>query len=88
MKIYVLDFDVEGFSVLRFLGIKRINDWFKINNSGEKMCGQISPYTLLFDDIIEASLMFKSDFANTKRSYKGFVLYFVGKYTFVFFKFN
>ncbi|CAF0826551.1 unnamed protein product [Rotaria sordida] len=77
LKVYALDFDLEGFSILRFFGIKRINDWFQINNSGEKMCGTLSPYTLLFDDVIEASLMFKSDFANTKRPYKGFLLYFI-----------
>ncbi|CAF2491192.1 unnamed protein product [Rotaria sp. Silwood2] len=77
LKIYAINFDIEGLSVLRFLGIKRINDWFQINNSGEKMCGTLSPYTLLFDDVIEASLMFKSDFANTKRAYTGFLLYFI-----------
>ncbi|CAF2256600.1 unnamed protein product [Rotaria magnacalcarata] len=77
LKIYVLNFDVEGLSVLRFFGIKRNNDWLKINNSGEKMSGTLPAYTLLFDDIIETSLMFKSDFANTKRSYSGFLLYFI-----------
>ncbi|CAF3410355.1 unnamed protein product [Rotaria sp. Silwood1] len=77
LKIYAVNFDIEGLSVLRFFGIKRINDWLQINNSGEKMCGTLSPYTLLFDDVIEASLMFKSDFANTKRAYTGFLLYFI-----------
>lgn len=79
LKIYALDFDIEGLSALRFFGIKRINDWLQINNSGEKMFGTKPAYTLLFDDVIEASLMFKSDFANTKRPYKGFLLYFIGK---------
>ena len=78
MKIYALNFDLEGLSVLRLLGIKRVNDWLQINNSGKKMFGTLSPYTLLFDDVIEASLLFKSDFANTKRSYTGFLLYFIG----------
>jgi hypothetical protein len=61
------------------LGITRINDWLQINNGGEKMYGTRPAYTLLFDDVIEASLMFKSDFANTKRPYNGFLLYFIGK---------
>jgi hypothetical protein len=78
LKIFALDFDVEGLSVLRLLGIRRINDWFQINNSGEKMYGIRAAYTSLFDDVIEASLMFKSDFANTKRTYHGFLLYFIG----------
>lgn len=43
------------------------------------MFGIREPFTLLFDDVIEASLMFKSDFANTKRAYSGFLLYFIGK---------
>jgi hypothetical protein len=43
------------------------------------MFGTRPSYTLLFDDVIEASLMFKSDFANTKRPYNGFLLYFIGK---------
>jgi hypothetical protein len=77
LKIYALDFDIEGLSVLRWLGITRINDWLQINNSGEKMFGTRPSYTLLFDDVIEASLMFKSDFANTKRPYNGFLLYFI-----------
>jgi hypothetical protein len=42
------------------------------------MYGTRSAYSLLFDDVIEASLMFKSDFANTKRPYNGFLLYFIG----------
>lgn len=79
LKIYALNFDVESLSVLRFLGIQRLNDWFQINNSGQKMSGSLAPYTLLFDDIIEASLVFKSDFANSKRPYSGFLLYFIGK---------
>lgn len=66
-------------SALRFFGIKRINDWFQINNSGDRMYGTRPAYTLLFDDVIEASLVFKSDFANSKRPYKGFLLYFIGK---------
>ena len=78
LKIYALDFDIEGLSALRLLGITRINDWLQINNSGEKMYGTRGSFHLLFDDVIEASLMFKSDFANTKRSYKGFLLYFIG----------
>ncbi|CAF0895416.1 unnamed protein product [Adineta steineri] len=77
LKVYALDFDIEGLSVLRLLGVKRVNDWLQINNSGEKMFGTRPAYTLLFDDIIEASLMFKSDFANTKRPYNGFLLYFI-----------
>jgi len=78
LKIYVLDFDVEGLSALQYIGIKRVNDWFQINNSGERMYGTRSAFTPLFDDVIEASLMFKSDFANSKRPYKGFLLYFIG----------
>ncbi|CAF1129219.1 unnamed protein product [Adineta ricciae] len=77
LKIYALDFDVEGLSALRLFGITRINDWLQINNSGEKMYGSRPPYTPIFDDVIEASLMFKSDFANTKRPYNGFLLYFI-----------
>jgi hypothetical protein len=42
------------------------------------MFGTRPAYTLVFDDVIEASLMFKSDFANTKRPYNGFLLYFIG----------
>jgi hypothetical protein len=79
LKIYTLDFDIEGLSVLRLLGITRANDWLQINNSGEKMYGTRPPFTLIFDDVIEASLMFKSDFANSKRPYNGFLLYFIGK---------
>jgi len=59
--------------------ITRINDWLEINNNGEKLYGIRSPFTLLFDDVIEASLMFKSDLSNTKREYHGFLLYFIGK---------
>jgi len=77
LKIFSLDFDIEGLSFLRFFGLKRTNDWLQINNSGEKMFGTRPAFTLLFDDVIEASLMFKSDFANSKRPYNGFLLYFI-----------
>ncbi|UJR38170.1 hypothetical protein I4U23_030846 [Adineta vaga] len=77
LKIYIVDFDVEGLSAVRFFGFKRINDWLQINNSGEKMYGSRRSYTQIFDDVIEASLMFKSDFANSKRPYNGFLLYFI-----------
>ena len=80
LKIFALDFDIEGLSVLRFFGVKRANDWLQINNSGERMFGTRSAFTLLFDDVIEASLMFKSDFANSKRPYNGFLLYFIGRF--------
>ncbi|CAF1080895.1 unnamed protein product [Rotaria sordida] len=77
LKIYALDFDIESISVTRLTSITRINDWLEINNNGEKLYGIRSPFTLLFDDVIEASLMFKSDSSNTKRSYNGFLLYFI-----------
>ncbi len=79
LKIYALDFDIESISVTRLTSITRINDWLEINNNGEKLYGIRSPFTLLFDDVIEASLMFKSDLSNTKREYHGFLLYFIGK---------
>jgi len=78
LKIYALDFDIESVSVTRLTSLTRINDWLEINNNGEKLYGSRIPFTLLFDDVIEASLMFKSDIANTKRAYHGFLLYFIG----------
>jgi hypothetical protein len=62
--------------------VTRINDWLEINKNNEKLYGTRPPFTLLFDDVIEASLAFKSDFANSKRSYNGFLLYFIGKIIF------
>lgn len=78
LKIYVIDFDIEGLSAVRWIGLRRINDWLQINNNGEKLFGTRPAYTLLFDDVIEAPLVFKSDFANSKRPYNGFLLYFIG----------
>jgi hypothetical protein len=58
--------------------LTRINDWLEINKSGEKLYGTRVPFTLLFDDVIEASLTFQSDSTDSKRSYHGFLLYFIG----------
>ncbi|CAF1640582.1 unnamed protein product, partial [Rotaria sp. Silwood1] len=77
LKIYALDFDVESISVTRLTRITRITDWLEINSNGDKLYGIRPPFTLLFDDVIEASLMFKTDLSNTKRSYNGFLLYFI-----------
>jgi len=77
LKIYVLDFDIESIRVTRLTSVTQINDWLEINNNGEKLYGIRSPFTLLFDDVIEASLTFKSDLTNTKRPYHGFLLYFI-----------
>ena len=79
MKIYALDFDVESVTVTRPMNTVNLNDWLEINNNEEKLYGTRVPYTLLFDDVIEASLEFKSNLANTKRPYHGFLLYFIGK---------
>lgn len=79
LKIYALDFDVESISITRLTGLAHVNDWLEINNNGEKLYGARTPFTLLFDDVIEASLAFKSDMTNSKRSYNGFLLYFIGK---------
>lgn len=81
LKIYAIDFDIEGLSAIRWIGLRRINDWLQISNNGEKLFGTRPAYTLLFDDIIEAPLVFKSDYANSKRPYNGFLLYFIGKQT-------
>ena len=84
LKIYALEFDIESISVTRPSQITRINDWLEINDNGDKLYGTRSPYTLLFDDFIEASLVFKSNSANSKRPYNGFLLYFIGKLTFIY----
>ncbi len=79
LKIYVLDFDIESVRVMRVTSITQINDWLEINDNGEKLYGTRPPFTLLFDDVIEASLTFKSDSTISKRVYHGFLLYFIGK---------
>jgi len=79
LKIYALDFDIESVRVTRLTSNTQINDWLEINNNGEKLYGIRVPYTLLFDDVIEASLTFTSDSSNIKRAYHGFLLYFIGK---------
>ncbi|CAF1022992.1 unnamed protein product [Adineta ricciae] len=77
LKIYAVNFDVESATFGRsFNGIK-LNDWLEINDNGEKLYGARDPFTLLFDDVIEASLQFKSNSANPKRAYDGFLLYFI-----------
>jgi hypothetical protein len=79
LKIYALDFDIESVTVKRFRNTVDLNDWLEINDNEEKLYGTRAPYTLLFDDVIDASLNFKTNLANTKRSYNGFLLYFIGK---------
>ncbi|CAF1004427.1 unnamed protein product, partial [Didymodactylos carnosus] len=76
MKIFSIEFDVEGLSILRFLWVKKANDFLRINN-GEKLYGSKNGIQLLFDDYIGATLQFVSDFANSKRPYTGFLLYFI-----------
>ncbi|CAF0735370.1 unnamed protein product, partial [Didymodactylos carnosus] len=58
------------------LWVKKANDFLRINN-GEKLYGSRNGIQLLFDDYIGATLQFVSDFANSKRPYKGFLLYFI-----------
>ena len=79
LKIYALDFEVEGMRLVRGKGVMQINDWVEINQNGEKFYGKRPPFTLLFDDVIEASIAFQSDSTNAKREYPGFLLYFIGK---------
>jgi hypothetical protein len=79
LKIYALDFDIESVRVTRLTSIPQINDWLEINNNGEKLYGIRPIFSLLFDDVIEASLTFTSDSSNIKRPYHGFLLYFIGK---------
>ncbi|CAF1022160.1 unnamed protein product [Adineta steineri] len=77
LKIFAVDFNVESVSVIRSTNTVKLNDWLEINDNGEKFYDTRPPYTLLFDDVIEASLLFKSNMANTKQSYNGFLLYFI-----------
>jgi hypothetical protein len=56
LKIYALDFDIESIRVTRVASKTQINDWLEINDNGEKLYGTRTPFTLLFDDVIEASI--------------------------------
>ena len=79
LKIYAVNFDVESATFGRSYNGLKLNDWLEINDNGEKLYGAREPFTLLFDDVIEASLQFKSNSANPKRAYEGFLIYFISK---------
>ena len=70
---------MESIRLVRVTGLTQINDWLEINQNGEKFYGTRPPFSLLFDDVIEASLTFTSDSSNSKREYHGFLLYFISK---------
>lgn len=82
LKIYAVDFDIKSISMTYSGTTIRSNDWLEINDNAEKLYGTRAPFTLLFDDVIKASLTFQSDALDSKRSYNGFLLYFIGKVIF------
>jgi len=89
LKIYAIRLNTKSVISLSSKGPKRLDDWLEINNNGEKITSLArQSYSLLYDDVIDVNLKFKTESITSKQDVIGFLLYFIGRIRVLLLKIN
>lgn len=68
LKIFAVDLDLKT------------SNWLEFNSNGNRLKTIQNPFTLIYDDIIEASIELKSSTKTKDSNPKKFLLYFIGEF--------